>query len=87
MMNLIRCLFFVEAWFGFELAAAHLPGRDNTLADDICRNRMSAFPSKAQRPEEVPTPIPLELPELLFDKEGWTSRRWTEHFYAIVTGE
>ena len=38
MMHLIHCLFFLEAWFGFELTATHLPGRENTLADDLSRN-------------------------------------------------
>ena len=47
LIHLIRCLFFLEAWFGFELVAMHLPGRDNMLADDLSRNRLSAFLSKA----------------------------------------
>ena len=87
MMNLMRCLFFVEAWFEFETVAAHLPGRENSLADDLSRNRISAFLSKAQQPDRTPTALPLELPELLLNAIGWTSRCWTEHFYAIVTGE
>ena len=49
-MHLIRCLFFLEAWFGFELVAAHLPCRENMLADDLFRNYLSAFLSKAVTP-------------------------------------
>jgi hypothetical protein len=55
MMRLVRCLFFVEAWFRFELVATHLPGRENMLADDLSRNRLSDFLSKAQSPDPRPT--------------------------------
>ena len=54
MMHLIRCLFFLEAWFEFKLIAAHLPGRENTLADDLSRNRKSHFLSGSG-----PDPNPL----------------------------
>ena len=85
MMHLIRCLFFLEAWFGFELVAMHLPGRDNMLADDLSRNRLSAFLSKVPSAERAPTPVPPELPELLLDHGGWMSPTWTRLFYTIVT--
>ena len=39
----VRCLFFLEAWFEFELTATHLPGRLNTLVDDLSRNHLSHF--------------------------------------------
>lgn len=54
MMRLIRCLFFLEAWFCFDIVAAHLPGRENMLADDLSRNRLSDFLSKAQSPDPRP---------------------------------
>lgn len=85
MMHLIRCLFFLEAWFGFELVADHLPGRENMLADYLSRNRLSAFLSKAPSPTPAPMPIPAELPELLLDHDGWTSPTWTRLFCGIVT--
>ena len=85
MMHLVRCLFFLEAWHSFELVAAHLPGRENMLADDLSRNRLSAFLSKARFPDPLPTALPQELPELLLDLTGWTSPRWTRRFYSIVT--
>ena len=85
MMNLIRCLFFLEAWFGFELTATHLLGRENTLADDLSRNRLSAFLSKVPSADPVPVPLPLELPELLLDHDGWMSPNWTRLFGTTVT--
>ena len=38
MMGLIRCIFFLEALLHFELLAVYLPGRKNTLPDDLSRN-------------------------------------------------
>ena len=35
-MGLIRCLFFMEVWFSFEMVVSHLPGRDNVWPM-ICR--------------------------------------------------
>ena len=87
MMTLVRCLFFLEAWFSFELLALHLPGRENTLADDLSRNRLSAFLSKAIQPDSTPANLPAELPALLLSRDGWTSHRWTERFYSTVAGE
>ena len=86
-MHLIRYLFFLEAWFGFELVASYLPGSMNTLADDLSRNRLSQFLSKAQSPELEPAGIPLELPELLLEFKGWTSPLWTKRFASIVIGD
>ena len=85
MMHLIHCLFFLEAWFEFELVAAHTPGRENRLADDLSRNRLSVFLSKAQSPDTAPAAIQPALPGLLLDREGWTSHRWTQQFGSIVT--
>ena len=51
----------------FEIVEAHL------LADDLSRNRPSIFLSKALSPDCTLAVLPLELPELLLDHEGWTS--------------
>ena len=85
MMRLVRCLFFLEAWFRFELVATHLPGRENMLADDLSRNRLSDFLSNAQSPDPRPTVIPPGLRELLLEHDGWTSPRWTRRFFNTVT--
>ena len=87
MMHLIRCLFFLEAWFGFELVAVHLPGEENSLADDLSRNRRSLFLSKARSPDPLPTELRPALPRLLLGRADWTSPRWTEQFASIVTGD
>ena len=87
MMHLVRCLFFLEAWYDFHVMAEHLPGRENMLADDLSRNRLSAFLSKAQSPDAQSAVLPLELVDLLLDQTGWTSPRWTKCFVTIVTAE
>ena len=84
MMHLIRCLFFLEAWFGFELTATHLPGRENTLADDLSRNRRSP---KARAPDATPTPLKPALPDLLLGHADWTSPLWTKRFASTVIAD
>lgn len=34
-MHMLRCLFFIEASYGFELASAYINSRANYLADDL----------------------------------------------------
>ena len=86
LMHLVRCLFFVEAWYQFDLISAHIPGEINTLADDLSRNRRSSFHSKAPHMDTEPTPVPPQLPELLAGPGDWTSQHWTKQFAFIVTG-
>ena len=53
--HLMRCLFFLEATYQFELTAVHVAGRDNQLADDLSRNQLSSFRSKVPQ-EQIKTP-------------------------------
>ena len=43
LMHLLRCPFFFEARHSFRLEAAHIPGKDNVLVDDLSRNRASFY--------------------------------------------
>ena len=86
MMHLIRCLFFIEAWYQFEMVASHLPGHLNTLADDLSRNRRDSFLSKAQSMEAEPSQIHPDLPVLLLEGKGWMSPAWTTRFSSILRG-
>ena len=69
-------------WFSFELIAAHRPVRENMLADNLSRNRLSAFLFKAPSAYPAPVSLPPEMPELLLDHDGWTSPSWTRLFCA-----
>ena len=46
LMQMLRCLLFLEACCQFILSAIHLPGVNNDLADDLSRNRLSCFLQK-----------------------------------------
>ncbi len=84
-MHLLRCLFFVEAVYQFQLSASHIPGRDNTEADDVSRDRLSSFRSMVPQADREPTKFPEELPQLLFRQDlDWTSPTWTRLFTSIV---
>ena len=61
LMQLLHCLFFIEAYFQFKLIAAHLPGIHNELADDLSRNRLPAFLAKFPDADTVPSLIPPSL--------------------------
>ncbi len=90
LMHLLRCLFFVEAVYQFQLSASHIRGRhirgrDNTLADDLSRDRLSSFRSMVPQADLEPTKFPEELPQLLFRQDlDWTSPTWTRLFTSIV---
>ena len=52
LMHLLRCLFFMEAFFQFQLSASHIPGVNNTLAD-LAINYLSSSP-RSHRPTPNP---------------------------------
>ncbi len=67
LMHLLRCLFFLEASFQFELTARHIAGIHNSLADDLSRNRLSASFSKVSATGQlglltVPTGVTSNAP-------------------------
>ena len=77
LMRLIRCLFFVEASFNFKLSATHLPGRLNTAADCLSRNRMSEFFNLFPQALVTPVMVPPEVSRILLDRSlDWPSPSW-----------
>lgn len=85
LMQLLRCLFFVEASFQFRLTARHLPGKLNDIADDLSRNRIAAFQSKLPHADPHPTPIPPSLLQWLLQPQAdWTSPSWIQQFATFV---
>ena len=58
LMHMLRCLFFIEACYGFELSSAYIATRANHLADDLSRNNLSSFLSKVPLARKSPVPIP-----------------------------
>ena len=84
LMHLLRCIFFIEAGFGFTLSVVHITGVANDLADDLSRDKLVSFLQKVPTAQPQ-TPLSLPLIELLQDTAGtWTSRDWTQRFSSIV---
>ena len=84
LMHLLRCIFFIEAGFGFTLSVVHITGVANDLADDLSRDKLVSFLQKVPTAQPQ-TPLPPPLIELLLDTAGtWTSRDWTQRFSSIV---
>ena len=47
LMQLMRCLFFIEAVNSFQIQGQHIPGSLNGLADNLSRNKLNKFYSKS----------------------------------------
>ena len=64
-MHLMRCLAFIQARWQVSVAAKHIPGVHNTLADALSRNKLVTFHSLFPQANSQPTPIPEALIDLL----------------------
>ena len=85
LMQLLRCLWFFEALHQFQLVSQHIPGVENTLADDLSRNRLGEFMDKAGKVNDTPSFIPPSLLQwLLAPQQDWTSQNWTSQFSTFV---
>ena len=82
LMHLLRCLSFFEAKFGFRVVARHIPGTQNSLADDLSRDKLSSFLQARDqvtlsRQSKPPQPL---LDMLINHKPDWTSPAWRGMF-------
>ena len=81
-MHLLWFIFFVSAKFEFSLTAAHVPGRQNPLADAISRDNAALFLSLSPQADQTPTEVSQDLiDKLLIEKPDWTSNSWTFWFH------
>ena len=88
LMQLLRSLFFLEAYFQFQLSATHIPGVQNVCADDLSRNRLPAFREKVPHADKYPSHIPSSLMQwLLLPGTEWTSPTWMQQFSSFVRKE
>ena len=60
-MDLVRELFLLAAKYDFRIAAAHVPGKENLLADALSRFQLQEFFHLAPHATKIPVPIPQEL--------------------------
>ena len=85
-MNLLRCLSFYGAAYGFCMSSVHVPGAHNTVADAISRNNITVVNSvlsQASR-ELIPTPV-VDL--LVTARPEWGSETWTQLLVRSLTEE
>ena len=84
-MQLMRSLFFMSAHFNFAISAHFLPGSSNQLADALSRNKPERFFSLHPQANQLPTPIPQELLQmLLHNQPDWTSNSWRMMFSSCM---
>ena len=84
-MHLLRCLFFIEARYGFEHSASHIAGKDNKAADALSRNQLVSFFSIVPDAPRMPRRVPTQLLELLLDPSlDWTDARWARLYSASL---
>ena len=55
LMQLLRCLFFVEAKLNFQIVAKHTPGVENGLADALSSLSILFFPSPGKQQASIHT--------------------------------
>ena len=85
-MQMLRCLFFLEAYCQFTLSAIHLPGVNNDLTDDLSRTRLLCFLQKIGVHQPTETMIPDSLLQwLLHPQMDWPSPAWMQLFSISVT--
>ena len=84
LMHMLRSLMFIEATLGFTITATYISTTANHLADDLSRNNLASFLLKVPTADGEPTPISLDLQELLLDQQAdWSSPTWRPRFTAI----
>lgn len=88
MAHMLRCLFFIEAYFDLTLSAAHIPGVENRAADGISRNNLDEFFSLNPQAQPQPMAVPPGLvSQLVLPKEDkpWTSNDWRDWLESWLT--
>ena len=83
-MHMLRALAFVEARHRFMLQPAYINTKLNHLADDLSRNNLPSFLSKAPGARREPDHPSSPLLTLLLDPEvDWISGYWHRQFEDI----
>ena len=86
LMHLLRCLLFFEAHFQFRLQSSHIAGVGNGAADALLRDKLSLFLSLVPQAAASPTPVPVELVDLLLAVDiDWLSPDWNRLFRTTLS--
>lgn len=83
MMHMLRCLFYIEAAFNFQLRCHHIPGVQNTAADALSRNNADLFFAQVPLANPAPDNPPDQLVRSLLSPDlDWLSQAWTKTFVS-----
>ena len=86
-MHMLRVLFFIKAHHEFKIAATHVSGASNTLADHLSKNQLELFQSLHKTAQSKPSYVdPSLLQWLLYSQQDWTSPAWTQRFNSFSGG-
>ena len=85
MMQMIRCLFFILAFFEISMQTVHIPGHLNVGADAISRDNIQVFHMQVPKAHARPSPVPQALRNLLIHQQpDWTSPDWSRLFRTCL---
>ena len=86
LMHLLRCLFFVEAKHSFMFIPEHIPGKHNSIADKLSRDRMSTSLLQEMSLDSHPTVVPQVIASVLLDTNlDWLSKTWRDSFNSMFS--
>ena len=76
-MQLLRVLHFVAAFYSFTWVSTHIPGVSNVAADALSRDSMPKNQCLSLQLNEQPEASPLQFLELLLSPHlDWSSHTW-----------
>ena len=83
--HLMHDLFFVRAYWGFELHGGHIPGEENATADAISHSNVHVFSQVASDALPQATPVPPTILKLLVTlRPDRASPSWTTLFKSCL---
>ena len=81
-MHLLRCLWLFVAVYDIDLAAEHIAGVTNQVADMLSRKFFSEHPQVSH----LPTPLPPSLLHIASpQKLDWTSPHFRQYFKDTIS--
>lgn len=83
-MHMLRCLFYIEATFGFHLRCFHIPGAMNTAADSLSRDNVESFVQVPFANRVPDTPSDQLVRALTSQSTDWLSPAWRETFISSL---
>ena len=84
LMRLIRLMVFLAAKHDFWFSASHIPGRLNSGADAISRNKLNAFFKEVPQTAPSPTTLSYSLVKLVASDVTWSSPLWVRLFNEVA---